>query len=141
MTPARRSSSRGQVLIILIGVLFLGGGGLMAGLFAYGASIKELKSRVKHVVVDEARARAAMEQLAAYEKQMDRVQKHASGAQKEVLALFKRQDARSEEFAAAFARVDAATAGVDVEFLAVRHELKTHLRPEEWAKIFGPQSP
>jgi len=127
---------RGQVLIILAATLFLGGSSVALGTLATGESIDAIKSKIRNVVKDPEKSRAAQ---AAVERWRDGARDYfkVSNADHEaIVALVKRRDATRAEFDAVNNRMDERDARVVMEFIATRESLKKQLTREEWAALF-----
>lgn len=137
----RRLSSRsGQVLIILLGALFLGGGAASVLVFVQGHSPKEMREAVKKVVSDDKRRDAALTIIEDWEKRNKEQEKELNKERAELVKIMKRHDAKREEADLVAAKLDQSMLAMDRSFLEMRFGVKDQLTKEEWdaaMKVLG----
>jgi hypothetical protein len=134
----RLRTQRGQVLIILLGALLLGGSGIVVGTLSTGHDIDELKSRVKHAVADPQRAREVRALLDDWEHQGKAYWKAVDKDHKTILTALERHDGKAEDFEPTLADIGAREAASFGQFLELRSSLKARLTPQEWQLVFAP---
>jgi uncharacterized membrane protein YgaE (UPF0421/DUF939 family) len=128
----RISSQGGQVLIILLGVMFLGGGAASVIAFVQGQSPKEMKEAVKKVVSDDKRRDAVLTVIEAWEKGKKEQDKEFKKGQEQLVQIMKRHDAKREEADRVAAKLDESIRDLDRSFLEMRFRAKDQLTKEEW---------
>jgi len=131
------TGQRGQVLIILVGVLFFGGSAAVVGTLATGESVDEAKARIKRTVKDEDRARAAHKVLDEWHETGKEYFKAAGRNRDEILKLVKRHDATRAQFQALNGEIDTRDAKTLRDFLDFRMSLRKQMTGEEWQAVFG----
>jgi hypothetical protein len=131
------TGQRGQVLIILVGVLFFGGSAAVVGTLATGESVDEAKARIKRTVKDEDRARAAHKVLDEWHEKGKEYFKAAGRNRDEILKLVKRHDATRAQFQALNGEIDTRDAKTLRDFLDFRMSLRKQMTGEEWQAVFG----
>jgi hypothetical protein len=127
---------RGQVLIILAATLFMGGSSVVLGTLATGESIDAIKSKIRAVVKDPAKSRAAQQAVERWRDGAGDYFKASNADHEALVALVKRHDATRAEFDAVNRRMDERDARVVMEFIATRESLKKQLTREEWSALF-----
>lgn len=135
--PARARS--GQVLILLAGALFLGGGGgLVAGTLLAGRSLGKVSVAVSANVPDEGRRVRAKQVLDVWDdetqKDIERIDKAGEG----ILDHLKSHDSTHAQVEARFDQLDQEIAAGVKSALARREELRGILTAEEWRVVFAP---
>jgi|GEM_PF-2109529 len=128
----RISSQRGQILIILVGVLFLGGGAASVLTFVQGQSPKEMKEVVKKVVSDDKRRDAVLTVIEDWEKGKKEQEKEFKKGQEQLVEIMKRHDAKREEADRIAAKLDESIRDMDRSFLEMRFRAKEQVTKEEW---------
>jgi len=127
---------RGQVLIILAATLFMGGSSVVLGTLATGESIDAIKSKIRAVVKDPAKSRAAQQAVERWRDGAGDYFKASNADHEALVALVKRHDATRAEFDAVNRRMDERDARVVMEFIATRESLRKQLTREEWNALF-----
>ena len=102
----RISGQGGQVLIILLGVMFLGGGAASVVAFVQGQSPKEMKEVVKKVVSDDKRRDTVLMVIEDWEKRKEEQDKEFKKGQEHLVKIMKRHDAKREEADQVGAKLD-----------------------------------
>lgn len=137
----RRISSRnGQVLIILLGALFLGGGAASVLVFVQGQSPRAIREAVKKVVSDDKRRDAALTILEDWEKGNKEQEKELKEERAELVKIMERHDAKREEADLVAAKLDQSMQAMARSFLDMRFGVRNQLTKEEWdaaMKILG----
>lgn len=128
---------RGQVLVILVGALFLGGAGLAAGVMASGDSLKKLEKSVKSLNLDDAREDQALDVLKRWKKAAKPVHKAHSKTGGVLMDLLEDQYTSAEALAEVFSEQADLTAGAEVQVVAFRDELRAILSISEWGRVFA----
>jgi hypothetical protein len=132
-----QTNQRGQVLIILLGVLFLGGATLAAGVFGTGKSLGDVGKAVKKQVADENRRDAAREVISRWSSDVDGFLKQTGHRQKTMTKLMRRHDATRPELTAVISEQALASDEIDRRALDYRFALKEQLTREEWGRVFA----
>jgi hypothetical protein len=127
---------RGQVLIILAATLFMGGSAVALGTLATDENIDTIKSKIRSVVKDSDRSRAAQQAVERWRDGAKDYFKAANADHDAIVALVKRHDAARSEFDAVNNRMDERDARVVMEFIATRESLRKQLTREEWNALF-----
>ena len=129
-------SQRGQVLIIVFGAIFLGGG-LAAGVLSSGTTLKAMKKDIKALELEKGRRDRALDILSQWEKAVKPVWKVHSRSNDELVKLMRTQyttrDALDNQFAAQGDSMSAA----EEQVLVFRDELRSVLSKSEWDKVFA----
>lgn len=133
----RGKTQSGQVLIIILATLLLGGSAALVGTLGTGESVEELKSRIAHVVKDADRERALKGVLEGWEKEGKEYEKATAGSQKAIVGLAHRHDATRAEFLAVYREIDARDAMFLEKFASIRESIKKQVTSEEWQAVFG----
>jgi len=138
MRMLARSKQQGQVLVILLGALLLGGAAVMAaGVFGTGKSLEDLDKAVKKEVTDKSRRDAARQVIADWSKDVKKFVKESGSRQKAVTKLMRRHDATRPELDALMAEQSQAGDGIEQRVVDYRFALKDHLDREEWRLVFA----
>ena len=127
---------RGQVLVILVGALFLGGAGMAAGVMASGDSLKQIEKSIKSLKLDDAREDQALDVLKRWKKAAKPVHKAHSKTSDELMDLLKDQYTSAEALAEVFTEQAERTASAEVQVVAFRDELRSILSEAEWNRVF-----
>lgn len=128
---------RGQVLVILVGALFLGGAGVAAGVMASGDSLKKMEKSIKSLQLDDARKDRALDVLKRWKKAAKPVHKAHSKTGDEIMDLLKDQHVSAEALAQVFSEQADHTSSAEVQVVAFRDELRAILSKNEWDRVFG----
>jgi hypothetical protein len=133
----RRYAQKGQVLIILLGALFLGGSAATIQTMATGKSIDTLESDVKRVVKDPGRAQAVLKILEQWKTEGTVFWKAQESHQEAIHALIARHDATREEFAKLEVSIASVDARYTEEFMNIRASIHENMTRQEWQAVFG----
>ena len=131
-----RSTQRGQILIIVLGAILLGGAVMAAGVFGTGRSLDDLDKAVKKDIADDTRRDAARKVIDQWSTDVKAFLKESGNRQKTVMKLMRRHDATRPNFEAIVAEQELAGAAIDQRAIEHRFALKEQLSREEWANIF-----
>ena len=131
MVPPRQ---RGQILILLAGWLFFGGGASSA-LVVYDRPAKEMKKVIKRVITDADRRDAILSDLSRWKSGQKKLDKEASSDRKELLKTLRRKDAERSEAEPIMAKLDETFLRMDRNFLDLRFRVKEQVSSAEWAEI------
>ena len=126
----------GQVLVILVGALFLGGAGIAAGVMASGDSLKQLEKSIKSLELDDAREDQALDVMKRWKKAAKPVHKAHSKTADELMDLLKDQYTSAEALTEVFSEQADRTATAEVQVVAFRDELRSILNEAEWNRVF-----
>jgi uncharacterized protein HemX len=128
----RISGQGGQVLIILLGVMFLGGGAASVVAFVQGQSPKEMKEAVKKAVSDDKRRNGVLTVIEDWEKGKKEQEKEFKKGQEQLVQIMKRHDAKREEADRVAEKLDASIRDMDRSFLDMRFRVMELVTKEEW---------
>jgi hypothetical protein len=131
MVPPRE---RGQILILLAGWLFFGGGASSA-LVVYDRPAKEMKKVIKRVITDADRRDVILSDLSRWKSGQKKLDKEASSDRKELLKTLRRKDAERSEVEPIMAKLDETFLKMDRNFLDLRFRVKEQVSSAEWAEI------
>jgi hypothetical protein len=135
MNTIRRQ--RGQVLVIIVGTLFLGGAGLATGVISSGDSLKARKKSIKVLNLDDARQDQALDVLKRWKKTAKPVWKMHLKKGDEILDLLEDQYTTEVELRELFAEQADNTADANVQVEGLRDELRAILSQNEWDRVFA----
>lgn len=133
-------AQRGQLLIILIGFLFLGGS---AGslLILGGKTTKEVHKQFAALEPDKAKRQKVEDVLALISQETKRLDSERSRLEKEAFKALERHDTTPEEFRALSARADAVNADSSKTLIDLRFMLRRQVSDSQWSAMFAPASP
>lgn len=127
---------RGQVLILLLGGLFLGGG-IAAGLLTTGQPLKDIEKRAKALPLDEVREQRVLELMDAWKDVSKPAWKTRGEPADEIVRLVGERSATREQFLAEFDRLRAAMDAAHEQVLPIREQLRDTLSRDEWNALFA----
>ena len=125
---------RGQILILLAGWLFFGGGASSA-LVVYDRPASEMKKAVKRVITDTDRRDAILSDLSQWKSGQKKQDKQASADRKDLLKTLRRKDAEPSDVAPIIAKLDETFLKMDRDFLDLRFRVKEQVSSAEWAGL------
>jgi hypothetical protein len=128
----------GQVLIILLGSLLMGGSGVAVGLFLTGKTSSEMRKDTLAMVEDAGRRDKIKAVFKRWEDEVKRMDKTRNKRIDELAALMRRHDARPADFDPIFATFDETQEQAFETALAMRFALREQLSAEEWRQLFPP---
>lgn len=134
-------AQRGQVLILLIGFMFLGAGGAGSLLILGGKTPKEVAKQLATLEPDATRRERADNVLAYIKQEAERLDSARSRLEKDTLQALRRHDTTLEEFRALSARADALNADSSKTLIDLRFMLRRQLSDSQWSAIFAVATP
>ena len=126
----------GQVLVILLGALFLGGG-VATGVITTGMSLKDLDKRIKDLDLSEAREEEARDFVSQWEDVTRSALKQREDRIDRILELLGDKATSDAELHAAFGDLHAEGDETLANVLSLRDELRTLLSEGEWNRLFA----
>ena len=132
----RISNQSGQILIILLSTIFLGGATTITT-FIEGHSAKDVKKAVKKVVADDARKDEILELIDTWKKEKKKHDKEVIKGRKSILKVMERYDWTREDLQQASSRLDEAIRKIDRSYLDLRFNLKEKITRDEWNAIYA----
>lgn len=134
-----RRDKSGQVLILLLGALFLGGSSAVTvGILAAGRSIDDLKKETKELVTDKAARQRADALYEHWKKSVDAYSKHREQQGKKLLELIGRHDAQRADYDALIGEFDRQNQQAWNDVVQVLMSLRAEVPAEQWSKLFPP---
>ncbi len=133
----RISSQRGQVLIILLSTIFLGGAATTITTFIKGHPAKDVKKAVKKEVAADARKDEILELIGTWQKEKKKHDKEVKKGRKSILKVMERYDGTREELQQASSRLDETIQKIDRSYLDLRFNLKETITRDEWNAIYA----
>jgi hypothetical protein len=131
-----RHAQRGQVLVIVLGALFLGGG-MAAGALSSGSTLKQLGKDIKALELDESREDRALDVLKRWQKSVKPMWKTHSKRTDEVIELLEDQYTTAETIREIFQLQSGDMADAELVVLGYREELRTVLGKDDWERVFA----
>lgn len=126
----------GQVLIIIFGAIFLGGG-LAAGVLSSGTALKAMKKEIKALELDENREEQALDILDRWKKAAKPVMKTHSKRSDEIIKLLEEQHTSGAALKGLFSKQTSEMQDAEDQILMIRDELRTVLSKDEWGRLFA----
>ena len=128
----------GQVLVLLLAWMFLGGSALICvGMFGIGRSIDEIQDRVGQVVGDQARRQSANQVLDAWRRDGESFLEAGAERRKQLFRKLEDHATRPEGLRALFAELQQENHKAQAQALGYRFGLRDVLTREEWAQVFA----
>jgi hypothetical protein len=132
-------AQRGQLLIILVGFLFLGSAESV--LILSGKTTKEVRKQFAALEPDTAKRQNVENVLALISQETKRLDSERSRLEKEAFKALERHDTTPEEFRALSARADAVNADSNKTLIDLRFMLRRQVSDSQWTAIVAPASP
>lgn len=126
---------QGQVLIIFLTTLFVGGSSVALGVMATGKTLKEFEKGVETHVQDEARQQQVLELLEQWEDEGKALKKEYKKQRESLLDLFKNHSAATAEFDSVINELVTMDQQTTERMLDILYELRQQMTAEEWAKV------
>lgn len=126
---------QGQVLIIFLTTLFVGGSSVALGVIATGKTLKEFEKGVETHVQDEARQQQVLELLEQWEDEGKALKKEYKKQRESLLDLFKNHSAATAEFDSVINELVTMDQQTTERMLDILYELRQQMTAEEWAKV------
>ena len=128
---------RGQLLIIYLTTLFIGGSSVALGVLATGKPIKQIEKDIKTHVLDSSKQQQSLVLLRQW-KDEGKVQKKKYKAQrKELLSLIKKHDSNKASFKLIIDDILKVDQQSSKRLLDIQYELRDNITEKEWKKIFS----
>ena len=126
---------RGQILIILLGSMFLGGAASVTT-FVEGSSTKDVKKTIKKVVVDETRKDELLTLIKQWDKQHKKTRKQVKKEQKALLKVLTNYDGSRDQMQLAADILNESIDDEDKVFLDLKYSMREKLTKEEWEQFW-----
>jgi hypothetical protein len=131
----QRARQRGQIMLIILGTLFVGAGAA-TGIFTSGKSIQSIRKEIKGLGLDAVRKEQAYGLVDRWEAIADpELQGYQAYAQR-LRELMQEQDASRTDFSAVLDRQRAQLEAAEGQLLPLREELRSLLSEDEWNGLF-----
>lgn len=128
---------RGQVLIIYLTTLFVGGSSLALGLVATGKSLKEIEKSVKVHVQDVSRQQQSLLLLEQWEKEGKALRKEYQKQRETILGLIKKHDAEKSAFKSTIDKMLNMDQQTSKRLLDIQYDLRKNMTAGEWGNVFS----
>jgi hypothetical protein len=126
---------RGQVLILIFGAMFLGGG-LAAGVFSSGTALKDMKKDIKQLDLAAHREKQALDILEGWKDTVKPRWKANEKRVDELFSLLEKQHTPAATLEELFVEQAGDVAEAEASVLMLRDELRTVLNRDEWTRVF-----
>jgi len=130
-----RGRQRGQIMLIILGTLFLGAGAA-TGVFSTGKSIESIRKEVGRMRLDEARQERVYDLLDRWEGIAEPAHSGFDEYGQALLDLVARQDATAADFQAVLERQRDELKRSEGQLLPVREALRETLDEDQWRQLF-----
>ena len=128
---------RGQLLIIYLTTMFIGGSSVALGVLATGNTINDIEKGVKTHVLDTTRQKQSLALLEQWEDE-GKAQKEKYKEQREILlSLIKKHDTDNAAFKRAIDEILTMDQQTSKQLLDIQYNLRKSMTPKEWAKVFS----
>src|SRR5215469_8239550 len=127
-----------MLIALLIGYLFLAGGGAGGLWYLGGLTPHQLQKELEKVVPDKDSRRPIGETVELIEKESKTLDGERKKLEKEVLAALKRHDTPATQFRAFEEQADAINANANQNLLDLRFKLRSQLSESQWRMLFPP---
>ena len=128
---------RGQVLIIYLSTLFIGGSSLALGMVATGKSIKDLEKAVQQHVSDAAKQNNALELLQQWSKEGKARRDDYKDQRKALISIIEKYDADQTDFKNRITELLEMDNQTAARLLDIQYQLRDNLTAQEWQKVFN----
>lgn len=129
------TKQRGQILIILLGSMFLGGAASVTT-FVEGSSTKDVKKAIKKIVADETRKDEILTLIKQWDKQHKKTRKQVKKEQKALLKVLTSHDGSRDEMQHAADILNESIDSEDKVFLDLKYSMREKLTKEEWDQFW-----
>ena len=134
---SREFKQRGQILIIYLTSLFIGGSSLAVGMLATGKTIKDLEKGVKSHVTEPERQEKALSLLEQWGKEGKQLQKTYKAQRETLLDLIKQYDAEKSSFQSSIREAVTTDSSTSKRLLDIQYALRENMTKKEWDRVFG----
>lgn len=126
---------RGQILIILLGSMFLGGAASVTT-FVEGSSTKDVKKAIKKIVPDEARKDEIISLIKQWDKKKKKTRKQVQKEQKALLKVLTSDDGARQGIQQAAVILNESIDNEDMIFLDLKYSMREKMTKEEWDQFW-----
>ena len=127
----------GQILIIYLTTLFVGGSSLAVGVIAAGKSIDDLMKSAEVVIADSDREKQAMDLFNQWQEEGKSIKEDYSGQRERLLSLIKDHSAKKESFETEIEQLLAFDQSASQRILDIQYELRKTMTKSEWDKVMS----
>jgi hypothetical protein len=131
-----RRFQRGQIMLIILGSLLLGGGAAI-GTFASGKSVKSLRKDVQKMQIEETRRNEVLRLFDRWEAVSGPALEDFEAYGQAMLELMRQQQASTEQFRDLMDRQRDSARDAEDRLLPLRDELRATLTRAEWDRLFN----
>jgi len=131
-----KRGQRGQVLVMLFGAMFLGGG-LAASVLSSGAALKEMKEDIKALKLEDPRKDRALDIVARWKKTAKPAWKAQQETVDEIARLMANQYTTLNQLDEQFSIQGASMTDAEAQVIGLRDELRSVLSRSEWNRVFA----
>lgn len=128
-------TQRGQILIILLGSMFLGGAASVTT-FVAGSSTKDVKKAIKKVIADETRREDIVSLLTEWDKKKKKTRKQVEKEQKALLKVLTSYDGTRQTMQQAAEILNDSIDDEDRVFLDLKYSMREKFTKEEWDRFW-----
>jgi len=128
-------TQRGQILIILLGSMFLGGAASVTTFIA-GSSTKDVKNAIKKVITDETRREDIVSLLTEWDKKKKKTRKQVEKEQKALLKVLTSYDGTRQTMQQAAEILNDSIDDEDRVFLDLKYSMREKFTKEEWNQFW-----
>jgi len=129
-------TQRGQILIILLGSMFLGGAASVTT-FVEGSSTKDVKKAIKKVITDETRREDIVSLLSEWDKKKKKTRKQVEKEQKALLKVLTSYDGTRQAMQQAAEILNDSIDDEDRVFLDLKYSMREKFIKEEWDRFWA----
>ena len=127
---------KGQILLILLGILFFGSSATAIGVLLTGKTLSQIKKEVSVAVSDKERIKKLDAVLDGWAKFIEEQDKKIGVLRKEMFHLLQQREAPTERMEQVFNKIDDLNQESIAMIVNSRFALKEHLSVDEWRRIF-----
>jgi Spy/CpxP family protein refolding chaperone len=131
-----RRFQRGQIMLIILGSLLLGGGAAI-GTFASGKSVKSLRKDVQKMQIEETRRNEVLRLFDRWEAVSGPALEDFEAYGQAMLELMRQQQASTDQFRDLMDRQRDSARDAEDRLLPLRDELRATLTRAEWDRLFN----
>jgi hypothetical protein len=131
-----RRFQRGQIMLIILGSLLLGGGAAI-GTLASGKSVKSLRKDVQKMQIEETLRNEVLRQFDRWEAVSGPALEDFEAYGQAMLELMRQQQASTDQFRDLMDRQRDSARDAEDRLLPLRDELRATLTRAEWDRLFN----
>jgi len=128
---------KGQALIILLTILFVGSSTTAIGVLLTGKTIPQIKKEVSATIANKQRIKKINAVLDAWKDEVAEQEKKAVALRKEMFQLYQRHDTRADQLEKIFSKIDDLNRESIAMILNSRFALIEQMSADEWSRIFS----